>query len=163
MNNVLNIKILSGIPASGKSTWAKNYILNNKNTVRINRDDLRFTLFNGVFTDGNESFVNKSKLSLIKTSLEFDRNLILDDTHCYNDYLVFLIDYIRDLSIELNKGIFIELLDFNVDINICIERNSKRDKILNNNILYHMYKSKKEIIIEKLNIDKYIKMSDTGH
>lgn len=162
MIDVLNIKILSGIPASGKSTWAKNYILNNRNTVRINRDDLRTTFFSDVFTDGNESFVNKSKLSLIKTSLEFGRNIILDDTHCYSDYLIFLINYIRDLSIELNKGIFIELLDFDVDISICMERNSKRNKILNNNILYHMYKSKKEIIIENLNIDKYIKMSDTG-
>jgi len=157
MNNVLNIKILSGIPASGKSTWAKDYVLKNRNTVRINRDDLRNALFNDVYTDGNESFVNKAKLSLIKTSLEFDRNIILDDTHCYKDYLIFLIDYIRNISKELNKNIRIEFIDFNIDVNKCVKRNIKRKGKLNKNVIYHMYNQKKEINIDELDIDVYLK------
>jgi len=32
-----------GIPASGKTTWAREYCLKNPNTVRVNRDDIRYT------------------------------------------------------------------------------------------------------------------------
>ena len=40
----LKITILIGIPASGKSTYAKDYIRNNADTVRVKRDDLRVML-----------------------------------------------------------------------------------------------------------------------
>ncbi|MDY0270319.1 AAA family ATPase [Trichloromonas sp.] len=162
MNNVLNIKILSGIPASGKSTWAKDYVYNNRNTVRINRDDLRKSIFNDFITDGNENFINNAKLSLIKTSLEFDKNIILDDTHCYKDYLIFLIDYIRNNAKQLNKNIKIIIVDFDVNVNVCVKRNFKRKGKLDKNIIYHMYKTKNEINYNSLDIDEYIKMSDSG-
>lgn len=36
--------ICRGIPASGKSTWAKQFIKENKNWIRIGRDDFRHML-----------------------------------------------------------------------------------------------------------------------
>ena len=33
-----------GIPASGKSTWSKEFVKNNRNYVRVNRDDMRLML-----------------------------------------------------------------------------------------------------------------------
>ena len=36
----LKVKILIGIPASGKSTWSLNYIRNNPDWTRVSRDDL---------------------------------------------------------------------------------------------------------------------------
>ena len=37
----LKLLILIGIPGSGKSTWAKDYVKYNDNWVRVNRDDFR--------------------------------------------------------------------------------------------------------------------------
>ena len=39
--NNLEILILIGIPASGKSTWSKEYVRKNPNWVRVSRDDFR--------------------------------------------------------------------------------------------------------------------------
>ena len=62
MNNILNIKILLGIPGSGKSSWAKKYVAQNRNIMRISRDDMRHMLVEDIFTDGNDNLINNAKL-----------------------------------------------------------------------------------------------------
>lgn len=156
MNNLITIKILSGVPASGKTTWARNFIAQNPDTKRINRDDLRMMFDNSRNTDGNENYVNNIKLSLIKSSIDLGKNLILDDTHCYMDHLSKIIDYIRIYANDNHKNIKIELIDFQVDINDCIKRNKERDTNIKNSAIYHMNKSKSNIVISDLNIDNHI-------
>jgi tRNA uridine 5-carbamoylmethylation protein Kti12 len=153
MSKLIKIKILSGIPGCGKSTWARSFIAQNPDTKRINRDDLRMMFDDSRFTDGNESFVNKAKLSLVKTGIDFDKDMVIDDTHCYNDYLIWFINEIRTYAKSLNKPIFIELVDFDIDADICVDINSRRDNKVDKNAIYFMNKSKKEIDISKLDID----------
>lgn len=43
--------MLSAIPASGKSTWAKEYQATHPNTYIINSDEIRMELTNGVYSD----------------------------------------------------------------------------------------------------------------
>ena len=43
--------MLSAIPASGKSTWARNYKNSHKNTVILNSDDIRMEVTNGDYQD----------------------------------------------------------------------------------------------------------------
>ena len=43
-NNELEVKINIGPPASGKSTWSKQFILNNPNWVKVSRDDFRYMM-----------------------------------------------------------------------------------------------------------------------
>lgn len=158
MSQIVNIKILSGIPGCGKSTWAKNYVANTRNVIRINRDDLRNILVENFNSEGNESIINKSKLALIKTAIESDRNIVLDDTHCYKDYLIFIIDFIRKAGEEFGKITEIEILDFDVDVDTCVERNDKRERSIPTTAIYHMVNQKKEIIYDDLQVDRYIKM-----
>ena len=158
MSQIVNIKILSGIPGCGKSTWARDYVAKTRNVIRINRDDLRHILVEDFNSEGNESIINKSKLALIKTAIEFDRNIVLDDTHCYKDYLIFLIDFIRKAGEEFNKTTEIEILDFDVDVDTCVERNGKRERSIPTTAIYHMISQKKEIIYSELQVDTYIKM-----
>ena len=153
MSKLIKIKILSGIPGCGKSTWAKDFIAKNPDTKRINRDDLRKMFDDSRFTDGNESFVNKAKLSLVKTCIDFDKDMVIDDTHCYNDYLVWFIKEIRDYANGMNKPISIELVDFDVDTDTALIRNNMRDSKVEKNAIYFMDKSKKEIDISKLDIN----------
>ena len=51
------VLVLIGLPASGKSTWAHDFIERNPNWIRINKDDLRSMLHNGVWSKGNENKV----------------------------------------------------------------------------------------------------------
>jgi predicted kinase len=53
---MLTVTILKGLPASGKSTWAKTEVERlNKRTVRVNKDDLRAMM--GGFDKVNEGIV----------------------------------------------------------------------------------------------------------
>lgn len=156
MTNILNIKILTGIPGCGKSTWSYNYIENNPNTKRINRDDLRKMLDDNKSTDGNENFIKLVKLELIRMSLEHDRHIVLDDTHCHNEYLISLIESIRTMAKDLDKNIEIDLVDFNISMKTAIKRNKKRKEKINNKIIGYMFKEKKNIDPTKLNINNYI-------
>jgi predicted kinase len=40
-NEKLEVLVLIGIPGSGKSTWAKDFVSNNSDWIRVNRDDFR--------------------------------------------------------------------------------------------------------------------------
>jgi tRNA uridine 5-carbamoylmethylation protein Kti12 len=156
MSKLIKIKILSGIPGCGKSTWARNFVAQNPDTKRINRDDLRKMFDDSRFTDGNESFVNKAKLSLVKTGIDFDKDMIIDDTHCYNDYLVWFINEIRTYAKGLDKPVTIEIIDFKADFDLCIGRNDNRDCKVDKNALYHMNKEKNLIDYSKLDVDNYV-------
>ena len=153
MSKLIKIKILSGIPACGKSTWARNFITDNPDTKRINRDDLRRMFDDSRLTDGNESFVNKAKLALVKTAIDFDKDMVIDDTHCYKDYLIWFINEIRTYANGLNKPITIEIVDFDVDVDVCIDRDGKRDNMVGKMAVYHMNSSKTEIDFDKLDIN----------
>ena len=126
----LNVKILVGIGGSGKTTWSKEYVLNNVNTKRLNRDDLRGMLDSYKDTTGNDNFVKLASMKLLELCLLSDRNVVIDDTNCYYDKLNELITNIRILALNLGKDIEVEVVDFNIPIDICIERNNFRERVL---------------------------------
>lgn len=152
---MIKVKILSGIPACGKTVWSRDYVTKNSNTVRINRDDLRKSLVNNIFTDGNESFTNKAKMALIGVAIENDKNMVLDDTHCYDGYLKFLIGFIRSVGNQLQKQIHIEIMNFDMDLDKCLERNENRDGNIPKHIVLHMFNEKKKIEYDTFDIDKF--------
>jgi predicted kinase len=156
---VLQIKILVGIPGSGKSTWAKQYILDNPNTKRINRDDLRNMLDSGKTTQGNENFIRTLRLELINMCIIYDKNIIIDDTNCYHEQLKEMIDFIQTNKVLLKKDIEIEIIDFDADVDVCVERNDNREEKIPKEGIYHMKSSKDEINFDSLLIDKYTKLS----
>ncbi len=157
---VLNIKILVGIPACGKSTWSKEYVLNNPNTKRINRDDLRNMLDSGKSTDGNENFLRILRVELIRMCLSLDRNVILDDTNCYASKLEETIYAIRTMAGQMGKKIEIEVIDFDVPVEECVLRNENREGDIDETVIYYMKSAKDEIDFTSLLIDKYTKYED---
>lgn len=72
--------IMSGLPASGKSTRAKE-ILGNGNTVRINKDLLRTMLHFDKFTHRNEGHTHDASVVLAEYFLSKGIDVIIDDTN----------------------------------------------------------------------------------
>jgi predicted kinase len=72
----MELIVLVGLPASGKSTFAKTFCEENKNYIRLNRDDIRemFGVLNS-FTKQNENLVVESQLVLIEKA--FKKVLVL--------------------------------------------------------------------------------------
>lgn len=157
---ILNIKILVGIPGSGKTTWSKKYVLDNPNTKRINRDDLRVMLDVGKITNGNENFLRVLRLELVNMCIIYDKNIVVDDTNCQKEQLGELIDFIITNRILLEKEIEIEIIDFDVDFDECVFRDNHRENHLGLDILRHMQAAKNEIDFNSLLIEKYQKITN---
>jgi len=154
----LNIKILVGIPACGKSTWAKKYVLDNPNTKRINRDDLRNMLDAGKTTDGNENFLRVLRVEMVRMCISLDKHVVLDDTNCYASKLEETIFAIRTMAGQMNKNIENEIVDFDESVNSCLIRNNNRPNPVKDVAIYHMKAAKDEIDFSSLLIDKYVKL-----
>lgn len=73
-----------GLPASGKSTWARKYISTHEGWVRISKDDIRTMLFNGKGANHVEidrPLVTRIRDLAITTCLNTGKNIIVDGSH----------------------------------------------------------------------------------
>ena len=76
--------LLRGLPASGKSTWAKEQVLKSPGKYkRINKDSLREMLDVSAWSGSNEKFAIKVRDAIITLALTSDRSVIIDDTNIH--------------------------------------------------------------------------------
>jgi predicted kinase len=82
------VKCLRGLPGSGKSTYAKR-LLTNPDWVRVNRDDLRASVFGGagVLSHTEENLITKMQRDIAAHALQSGLNVVVDDTNLRNKYL----------------------------------------------------------------------------
>src|ERR1035437_2631375 len=128
------VYITKGLPASGKSTWAKNLINENHNQYkRVNKDDLRAMLDNSVFSKDSEKLILRIRDSIILQSLENGKNVIVDDTNLATKH----IDRITLLVKGLAEVIIQDFTD--VPLDTCIERDLKRLASVGEKMIREMY------------------------
>ena len=71
-----------GLPASGKTTWAKKIVLGFPGQYkRINKDDLRSMFDASKWTSNNEKFILDVRDTLITKALGEKMSVIVDDTN----------------------------------------------------------------------------------
>jgi predicted kinase len=132
MEKTLKIIILTGLPAAGKSTWAKNYLSKNQNTVRVNRDLFREMLQNAQICDDKiEKLINDLINYTILASLDRRLNVIIDNTNlkaAYINEFIELVKYKAD----------VEFIIFDVSVDKCIERDLLREKKVGETIIKKM-------------------------
>ena len=75
------IIVLMGLPASGKSTKAKEIMEKSGNYVRLNRDLLRTMLHWDAWSPHNERLTIEAQMVLAKSFVQNDVNFIVDDTN----------------------------------------------------------------------------------
>jgi predicted kinase len=114
------IIFLKGLPASGKSTWAREFVSKNRNWIRLNKDDLRNMLHDGVYTKENENRVFNFRNQLLHAAMMDGLNIIIDDTN-FNPYHEKLLKEVA----EEYKAEF-EVKFFDVPLEECLRRNSQR-------------------------------------
>lgn len=115
--------ITRGWPASGKTTWARNYVADNPGAVRINRDDFRKMLYGApktVLGHANEQAVTVAQHAAIEASLRAGSTVIVDDTNLR------LRNARRLVDIAVKAGVEWHVEDFQVTLEECIERDNQR-------------------------------------
>lgn len=78
----MKVILTRGLMASGKSTWAKEFIKNHPSYKRISRDDFRhMTNFYDFEQKGSEELVTNLVYTALEQCIKEDYNIILDETN----------------------------------------------------------------------------------
>lgn len=134
MNNTLSkIIVLQGLPGSGKSTWAKQYIKDNANTKIVCKDDLRAMLDNGKYSKSNEKFVLKIRDAIILTAVEEGKDVIVADTNLSDKHFKHITKLVRGkATVEIKS-----FLD--VPIETCIKQDLQRSNSVGKDVILKQY------------------------
>ena len=76
----LKLVILSGIPCSGKSTWAKQFVKGKTDWVIVNRDSIRLSR-GDYWIPSQESYISKLEEFAIEEAFRIGLNVISDNTN----------------------------------------------------------------------------------
>ena len=113
--------ILKGLPASGKSTWAKAQVANNPGKYkRINKDMLRAMLDESHWTNGNEKFILDVRDRLVLMALADGKHVIIDDTNLdpkHEEQLRKMVE---------GQGVEVQVKVFGADVDTCVARDAVR-------------------------------------
>lgn len=82
------LTLTRGLPASGKTTWAKQWLAQDSTRVRVNRDDLRAMMFGTpTYEWAQEELVTAAQRRAVGAALAAGRDVICDDMHLRPRYV----------------------------------------------------------------------------
>ncbi len=120
--NGLELIILRGIPGSGKSTWAREFVARCPWFHRICRDDLRQMFHGGRYSPNSEKFIREMRNRLIYECLKYGGSVIVDDTNLKDRD----IREIREYAYIDMEAVPVRIMDFDTPVDVCIERDAQR-------------------------------------
>ena len=127
--------MLKGLPASGKTTWARQKLAESPGSYkRVNKDDLRAMIDGGKWSRDNEKFVLGVRDYIVTAALNAGTHAIVDDTNLAPKHQAAL----KDLAKK--HGAALEVVDFtNVPLEECIERDRKRPNYVGEDVIRKMH------------------------
>ena len=132
--------ITRGLPASGKSTWAKQWVLEDpEHRVRINQDDICLML-GKYWVPSREKLVQHIQEGALIEALERGYDIVIDNTNLNKK----VIDNYRALVIAFGNH-EIEYKDFfDAPLSVCIERDKARDLQVTEKVIRSFYNNYKD-------------------
>lgn len=123
--------IMQGLPASGKSTKAQEFVAQG-NTVRINKDLLRTMLHFDKFTGPNESKTRDAARTLAKMYLQDGINVVIDDTNLNPGTRQSWVDLAKETGVKIQH----EVMD--TPLEECLKRDWGREKQVGAHVIKQM-------------------------
>lgn len=133
MKETVQLLVLKGLPASGKSSYAKELVA--QGWKRVNKDDLRAMIDSKKFSRENEKMIRLAEESLAHRYLSNGFNVVVDDTNFGYE------NYWRDFAKTFREGyVQIDFKFFDVPVMECIERDAGRgDNSVGGEVILRMY------------------------
>lgn len=120
---------MRGLPASGKSTYAKKLVKENPGVYkRINRDEMREMLDGYHFSKSNEKFVKKLRDWLITEALRDGKHAIVDDTNLSEKNINRITDLANNYRKQTGEQVKVEVKEITIDVEEAIARDAKRER-----------------------------------
>lgn len=118
-----------GLPASGKTTWART-----QNMKRVNKDDLRQMIDNGVWSKKNERLIVDARNWIVHGLLQNGEDVIVDDTN---------LAPVHGRELRKIAGMYsaeFEIKDFtDVPLEECIKRDQNRPNYVGEKVIRRMH------------------------
>lgn len=131
----MTLTMTEGLPASGKSTWAKKQVEQSKGkTKRVNKDDLRAMIDAGVWSKDNEKHILKVRDKLIEHYMSNGFSVIVDDTNLHPKHKKTLQELAEGFQATFEVKSFLD-----VPLKTCIVRDIKRDNSVGEKVIRQMY------------------------
>lgn len=131
----MKLLILKGLPGSGKSTFGKNFVKENKQYVRVNRDDLR-NMRGDYWIPKQEDLITAWENNCIMSAFSMGYSVVLDATNLNEERNK---TRFKDLKI-LFPNLTLETKDFfDVSLEECIKRDLARPNSVGSSVIQKMY------------------------
>lgn len=146
--------ICQGLPASGKTTWAKEWVsVDPRHRVRFNRDDIR-NMLGTYWVPSREDLIDKIYKNFLDEATLAGYDIVVDNMNLNDKTVKEIQSYVK----EFNDWIKLSPLDLHYDIEFkrftnvpletLIERDSKREHPIGEKVirdLYAKYRCKLEV------------------
>lgn len=123
--------ITIGIPASGKTTWSKEYVKSNPTTVIVCRDDIR--LEHGLKFGENEEAVNRFHRSKIAAAIHYGHDVVVADTNIHLPHRRSLISFAHYHNAD------VELKLFPIELEEALRRDKLRTASVGESVVTRFY------------------------
>lgn len=125
MSSMAELIITRGLPASGKTTWARQQVQRDpERTVRVERDELRRMTFGApIGTPVQEKMITNLQHAMVREALSMGKTVIVSDTNLRSS----AVRGLHKIAQEFAGRVQVRIVDFEVDVDECIRRDAKRE------------------------------------
>lgn len=139
------IILCRGIQGSGKTTWAKQWVLEDpEHRVRFNNDDIR-NMLGKYWVPSREHLISDIKKDFIVSAMEFGYDIVVDNMN-FNPKEIEYYENLVDSTLGYMNCYSLEYKDFFIPLEVCIERDSKRENPIGEEVIRKTYERYKSII-----------------
>ena len=153
------IILCRGIQGSGKTTWAKQWVLDDpEHRVRFNNDDIR-NMLGKYWVPSREQLVSGLKVQFVRISMIMCYDIVIDNMNLNpkevefyktfietHNQIVNKLDKETKLSFKDDYKYKLEFKDFFIPLQECIDRDSKRPNPIGEEVIRKTYEKYKDII-----------------
>lgn len=147
------IILCRGIPGSGKTTWAKQWALEDpEHRVRFNNDDIR-NMLGKYWVPSREDLVKSLRSVFLLNSMSYGFDIVIDNMNLnpkeleyYNRVLDGWNNPEWGISDVVKTKYSLEFKDFFIPLQECIERDSKRPNPIGEEVIRKTYERYKDIL-----------------
>lgn len=136
---MLQVRILKGLPASGKSTEAMRLVNSkNRNWIRVEKDCLRDMFHDSHWSKNNEKFITKMRDQLILEGLRAGKHVVVSDTNLAPCHEIRIRQIVRE---EFGSHVQVSVDSSFLDVSLeeCIKRDLKRPVSVGEKVIKRMY------------------------
>lgn len=124
--------ICQGLPASGKSTWTKEFVKGKKDWVIVNRDSLR-NMRGDYWIPSQENLITTWEVFCIESAIKAGYNIIIDATN-FNPIVLH-----KWLEMADMYNLEVEIKTFDTSVEECISRDLLRENPVGAMVIRGMY------------------------